>query len=441
MTGHSCTIPLLCFILIVVFVLPANVMMCPADCQCSGVNFVECHSLSMTEIPEDLPVNTSNLYVFNTAIAELTEDTFKNLTRLKSISIGAFNALTSLERLYLATNKIHQLPETTFQNTILLSSLSLDGNSITDLPQGIFSQCVRLNNLHLDRNNLTTLPSNIFAKLSNIHDVRLDSNPWVCDCRSQGLVRWIRNSSFDDSDLGNPTCSSPPHTLGLSLREAWHDSPCRQRGTCNNGACQCNRGWTGLYCEHGHSLTNVPEDIPVYTSTLWIGSNNIAELPEDAFQNLTRLKGLYLDFNQLKDWPPHKNSVTHLLEEIFSLSVRLSNLYLESNNLTTLPSKIFNKLSNLHYVTLGSNPWVCDCRLQGLVRWIRNSSFDDGDLGNPTCSSPPHTLGLSLRETWRDRTCQHGTCDNDTCLCDRGWTGLYCEDGECSTLTLRPPFH
>ncbi|CAH1248736.1 FGFR4 [Branchiostoma lanceolatum] len=67
--------------------------------------------------------------------------------------------------------------------------------------------------------------------------------------------------------------------------------------------------------------------------------------------------------------------------------------------------------------------------MQDLVRWIRNSSFDDGDLGNPTCSSPPHTLGLSLRNAWHDRSCQHGTCYNNTCLCDRGWTGLYCEDG------------
>ncbi|XP_078621209.1 uncharacterized protein LOC144887690 [Branchiostoma floridae x Branchiostoma japonicum] len=214
---------------------------------------------------EDLKLDNNN-------IEEIPDGAFSGLVNLRglyltfnnihSISAGAFSALANLKRLYLQANKIRQLPETTFNNNLALLLLSLKGNSITELTEDVFSRCIRLHSLYLENNNLTTLPSNIFAKLTNLHYIRLGSNPWVCDCRLQGLARWIQNSSFDDGDLGNPTCSSPLHTQGLSLWYALQGHSC-QHGTCDNGTCLCDRDWTGPYCQDvSVEQLNTPRPVP-----------------------------------------------------------------------------------------------------------------------------------------------------------------------------------
>jgi Leucine-rich repeat (LRR) protein len=66
-----------------------------------------------------------------------------------------------------------------------------------------------------------------------------------------------------------------------------------------------------------------------------LSSENLTNLPENIFNNLTQLQGLYLSYNKLINLP----------ENIFNNLTQLQELYLDNNNLTTIPEKIFNNLT------------------------------------------------------------------------------------------------
>ncbi|XP_019614693.1 PREDICTED: fibroblast growth factor receptor 2-like isoform X2 [Branchiostoma belcheri] len=70
---------------------------------------------------------------------------------------------------------------------------------------------------------------------------------------------------------------------------------------------------------------------------------------------------------------------------------------------------------------------MCDCRLRGQMDSAR---LRNAIQGNPTCSSPPHMEGVALAHVGTFPVCHgHGDCTpgEDTCDCNVGWTGPYCD--------------
>ncbi|XP_035662014.1 uncharacterized protein LOC118406219 [Branchiostoma floridae] len=288
---------------------------------------------------------------------------------IAELPVNAFKNLTRLRKLYLDYNLLDNWPPQVFNN-IPLRYLSINYNNISLLNSEMFSQLINLTFLSMTNNYIVDLESGVFESLMSLEDLKLDNNN----------IEKIPNGAF--SGLVN-------------LRSLYLDF--------NNI----------------HIISAGAFSVMTNLERLYLTKNKLRTLHETTFDNLMLLNTLSLNLN----------SITELPGQIFSTCVQLENLFLDSNNLTTLPPNIFTKLANLDFVTLGSNPWLCDCRLQqGLVRWIRNSSLADRVMGRPTCSSPPQTLGLSLRDAWSSLSCQHGTCYNGTCLCDRIWAGIYCQD-------------
>ncbi|XP_025973629.1 leucine-rich repeat-containing protein 3C [Dromaius novaehollandiae] len=106
-------------------------------------------------------------------------------------------------------------------------------------------------------------------------------------------------------------------------------------------------------------LTEVPKDIPNDTNKLYLDSNRIPFLPRDAFRDLPLL--LELDLSH--------NAIAGVESGAFrGLADHLRSLDLSSNKLVSVSKDAFNHLKAK--VNLSNNPWLCDCRLQELIRAV-----------------------------------------------------------------------
>ncbi|CAF0996746.1 unnamed protein product [Adineta ricciae] len=96
-----------------------------------------------------------------------------------------------------------------------------------------------------------------------------------------------------------------------------------------------------------------------------LSSNRLRAIKTDTFQGLHELTNLQLDHNEISCIEP---------EAINGLK-RLEIITLNSNNLTTLPTLPFAQLLNLRVLRLHDNPFICDCRLLWLAKYLRVQSF------------------------------------------------------------------
>uniref|UniRef100_A0A674E183 Trophoblast glycoprotein n=1 Tax=Salmo trutta TaxID=8032 RepID=A0A674E183_SALTR len=204
-------------------------------------------------------------------------------------------------------------------------------------------------------------------------------------------------------------------------------------------------------------LFMVPQSLPANTKTLFITGNNISHLTagsfpvpleqltdlyltgnqvellgHNVFNNLPNLRLLDLsnnrilnfsaqafpDYNKLLDLNLSRAFYNHTsMDEFFSLlrsggALQLTRLDLSNNDLVVLPEGMFSHLSNLTIlnlqnnslifirngtdnVHLAGNPWLCDCNIEDLVRWLK-SSEQVTDKQNMTCSDPEVLRQLPL---------------------------------------------
>ncbi|NXU59790.1 LRR3C protein, partial [Turnix velox] len=106
-------------------------------------------------------------------------------------------------------------------------------------------------------------------------------------------------------------------------------------------------------------LTEIPRDIPNDTNKLFLDSNRIPFLPRDAFRDLPLLLELDLSHNAIAS--VESGAFRGLTEHLHSLD-------LSSNRLVSLGKEALGNLRAK--VNLSDNPWLCDCRLQELLRAV-----------------------------------------------------------------------
>ncbi|NXC91244.1 PKD1 protein, partial [Cercotrichas coryphoeus] len=93
------------------------------------------------------------------------------------------------------------------------------------------------------------------------------------------------------------------------------------------------------------------------------------------------------------------------------------------NQISTLEDGIFDNLFNLSEINLSWNPFVCDCKLSWLPRWVEDRKVRVLEASDTRCAHPPEVANLSLF----DVLFLNGTCGAQyiTCL-----TGNHTEEAE-----------
>ncbi|XP_062464107.1 trophoblast glycoprotein [Pezoporus occidentalis] len=226
-------------------------------------------------------------------------------------------------------------------------------------------------NLFLTGNRLARLPPGAFPaqRLPDLSALNLSGNH--LRTVEAGALALPALRQLDLS--GNPLLSLSPHAFGeggspleeLSLRGALRD-----HGVLLSLATMLQSG----------TLRNL--------SRLELADNGLLLLPPGMFTALPALQQLDLS----------NNSLVGLGNVSFQGLSQLQSLNLSDNSLGVLRNDTlaqFRGLPALRRISLGRNAWVCDCTIEDLVAWLKESDQVEGKEAL-TCAYPDKMLGKAL---------------------------------------------
>ncbi|KAG6940265.1 trophoblast glycoprotein [Chelydra serpentina] len=227
--------------------------------------------------------------------------------------------------------------------------LFLTGNRLASLPPGAFLSLPQLSLLNLSGSHLQQVEAGAFASLPSLRQLDLSGN---------ALAR------LSPEAFGN--ASSPLQELNLS------NSLSNQSVV---PALAELLGW-GV-------LGNL--------SRLELADNRLISLPAGMFSSLPSLQHLDL----------RNNSLVSLQAVAFLSLPQLQSLDLSHNSLKCLKNATiaqFRSLPALRRISLGHNTWVCDCCIEHLVSWLKESDQVEGK-GALKCSYPDKMQDKALVKT------------------------------------------
>ncbi|NXP06859.1 TPBG protein, partial [Thinocorus orbignyianus] len=227
-------------------------------------------------------------------------------------------------------------------------SLLISGSRLSRLPAGAFParRLPHLSALNLSHNHLRDVEAGSLASLPSLRQLDLSGNPLVS------------LSPLAFAEGGSPLEE-------LALRGALRD-----QGVFLSLATMLQAG----------TLRNL--------SRLEMADNGLLLLPAGIFSSLPALRTLDLS----------NNSLVGLRNVSFQGLGQLQSLDLSGNSLGVLRNGTlaqFRSLPALRSISLGRNTWVCDCAIEDLVAWLKESDQVEGKEAL-TCAYPENMLGKAL---------------------------------------------
>ncbi|CAK6955776.1 lumican [Scomber scombrus] len=223
-----------------------------------------------------------------------------------------------------------------------------------------------------------------------------DTATVVADFDYGGVPLWINRL------VGEPSVLSMQDRMDSSWFRANNPQACPQQ-------CDCPIQWpTALYCDH-RGLADMPDHLPVTTQYLFLQSNNISSLFSSSLANITGLRWLILDHNQLQsdklDQATLKNQTQlcylfanhNLLSSVPSnLPAGLRQLRLAYNQISSISPGAFQDLHNLTLLLLQGNRLhtITEGDVKGLL------SLSHLDLSGNLFSSVPGHLPPSVQQLY-----------------------------------------
>jgi Leucine-rich repeat (LRR) protein len=223
-----------------------------------------------------------------------------------------------------------------------------------------------------------------FSKILNV--IHLNDNPITCDCELQNfLTATKQNENFKVKSL---RCYKPESLRGKLVDELeMVDLSCPTNFCPEKCTCDLSEDKTFLI-----NCTNVGlEEFPFFPTgsfddnlkiELHISRNRISNFPHN-WENLKNIEKIFASDNQIKEI------------NVENLPKSLKVLELGQNLLERLEGSI-DKLMDFDRLTLGGNPWKCDCDNLQLFNLIKKNSKLFGDLEAITCADRNITL-ISLQ--------------------------------------------
>lgn len=311
---------------------------CPSVCWCNGDN-VSCNDKKLTEIPINLPNDTTYLNMDNNHLQNLNLELLRNLPKLKHLSLRGnqiskitaptSKLLTNLISLDLHGNCLKMLNNASFSSMPHLVSLDLSQNSLTKA-EGIFRNLSHLQRLSLFENSLTDFSNDVFADTVNLEWLNINNNK-LKRLELDAFHHLKRLSVLDlrQNDIyavtGSWKTSSRLQILDLS---------------------QCH-------------LADIPSNLPFSLKNLNIGSNRLTSVTKASLENYRQLEFLVLDHNRISSIESRSFLTLEMLHDLdlsdnlisvfpCDLPKSLRDINLDRNYISILN---FNSFSRLTYLT------------------------------------------------------------------------------------------
>ncbi|XP_043910973.1 leucine-rich repeat-containing protein 3C [Protopterus annectens] len=156
--------------------------------------------------------------------------------------------------------------------------------------------------------------------------------------------------------------------------------------TCPKGCyCTDTNGYKIVRCSNAH-LGEIPKDIPNNTNKLYLDSNQITVIHNDAFRDLHFLSELDLSHNSIGS--VEIGAFHGAMESLHSLDLSSNQLHsVNKDTFSTLKAKI----------NLSENPWHCDCNLQELMSTVTLDTGSSSDIICKTAAEEEHSGKLFLQ--------------------------------------------
>ncbi|KAI8509312.1 Leucine-rich repeats, typical (most populated) sub-containing protein [Branchiostoma belcheri] len=387
--------PMKLCVFLIVFFMATNIKGqkkgCPSICVCKR-GTVYCNHRNLKAVPVEIQPSTKSLYLQGNNFTVIRSNTFANLTNLVRLSLAvsnihvleedAFVGLKKLRYLNLPDNNISQIASKLFQGFSTLQLLDLDDNNIQTLPSGLFIRMFSLKTLHLNNNNISNLEKFAFRGLKNLLDLHLKENS-IASISTEAFVGLenLQHLYLNENKLTAVPTASFAETKNLYLLQLADN----EIEVLENNAFAMLQQLTYLFLG-GNKLKDLPTDpfnaLPSLR-TLSLHRNQFTGLNTTAFRNLYSLEALDLS-NQTMEW---------IGAVSFVGLVALESLSLYNNSLEILDEDVILPLLQIRSLNLNSNPWRCDCELQGLWEWLQDTTART----RVTCQSPESHRGRELR--------------------------------------------
>ncbi|XP_061805574.1 trophoblast glycoprotein isoform X1 [Nerophis lumbriciformis] len=229
--------------------------------------------------------------------------------------------------------------------------LWITGNNIPNINQDSFpARLELLTDLYLNGNDLEAVEEMVFQNLPNLERLDLSNNK---------IQTFSENAFPGESKL-----------QVLNLSRSFHN-----------------------HSSVSEVLSIIQSGNLLQLTVLDLSDNDIVLLPDGTFTGLSNLVNLNL----------RNSSVISISSEILKVPP-LRDLDLRDNSLRNLPGNTLTELnfkSDLH-VRLAGNPWRCDCLIEDMLVWLKNST-QVTDTKSLTCADP---VRLSRRPLVQVQTSQ-----------------------------------
>ncbi|KAM8975066.1 trophoblast glycoprotein-like [Pelodytes ibericus] len=257
----------LVFKLIGLVILVSATVSCPFDCYCvPETGLMQCHFLSLQDIPREIPHWVQNLSVIGNNITALRTTAFRsngtqrnNVTTLvltnnsiQTIEQRAFQDLPNLLTLDLSYNILSDIASDAFagqtklrvlrlnqalrgpgrnqffkskwlKNLKDLQTLVISGNGLQSFPN-VLLELEKLQVLNVGNNSIQRVEAEVVSWLRRWTIwVYLSPNPFVCDCKQSEFIFWLQNAS-QVLDAQNLQCFAPESLNGTRILSLGRDN-------------------------------------------------------------------------------------------------------------------------------------------------------------------------------------------------------------------------
>uniref|UniRef100_A0A3Q3JF45 TIR domain-containing protein n=2 Tax=Monopterus albus TaxID=43700 RepID=A0A3Q3JF45_MONAL len=276
---------------------------------------VDCSERSLKDVPRGIPRDTTNLTLTINHIPVLNSTSFHGLENLTEIDMRCNCVPIKIGPKDHVCSESVTIEENTFTSLRNLRALYIDGNQLYSIPKGLPSNLILLS---LEVNHIYNISKADLSEIRNVEKLYLGQN-----C-------YFRNPCNKSYDIENGAFLQLNNLTLLSLKS--------------------------------NNLSFIPHQLPVTLKELYLYNNNIQEVTDEDFKNLTNLEILDISGNCPRCYnapfpcnPCPNNSPLKISKTAFSVLAKLKTLRLHSNSLTCVPAEWFASTTELKVLDLSSN--------------------------------------------------------------------------------------
>lgn len=333
------------------------------------------HSLIAIQVSQASAAATWDLLEF--VHSELTDQLrWLSLTNsnLQSDHRLDFSRFRVLEHLDLSNNNLTEVTCNWFP-TDHLRYLDLSINSLINLTcDNFFQSFTQLYFLNIANNSLASIRVEPSDQVPiSLIEAHVENNFWNCDKQLLSFISLVTAHSasvFRNSPIIR--CVEPIDLVEMSFAQV---SAINEADICNVCHCFSIRASLGVNCT-ARNLSRLPETLPLNTKVLFLDHNELESLqvptnnltgePMPGWSSVIRLSAQH-------------NKITSLQELEANYLKNLLTLNLSNNRLTDIPVHVLERLRELQELSLGGNPWDCDCNTVSFQQWLRTQIKVDMD--------------------------------------------------------------